>query len=75
MRAFAAVLLALSTAGQDVTPKNFDKLYATIKPHGDEVWWSQIPWTLDGPEARKRAAAEGKPILVWTMSGMPLGSS
>ena len=55
------------------TPDQFDKLRALIKPHADEDKWAEIPWMADLWEARQRAAALGKPILLWEMDGNPLG--
>jgi hypothetical protein len=54
-------------------PENFSKLMALIKPGQDEDKWTQIPWMSSLWQARKRAAAEGKPILLWEMDGHPLG--
>ena len=58
---------------EPIAPKQFDQIHALIKPHADEDRWTQIPWLSDLWEARKRAAAEGKPILLWEMDGHPLG--
>jgi len=55
------------------TPDQFDKLRALIKPHTGEDKWAEIPWTANLWEARQRAAALGKPILLWEMDGNPLG--
>ena len=55
------------------TPDQFDKLRALIKPHADEDKWTEIPWAANLWEARQRAAALGKPILLWEMDGNPLG--
>ena len=51
----------------------FDELHALIKPHPGEEKWTEIPWLSSLWDARKRAAAEGKPILLWEMDGHPLG--
>lgn len=52
---------------------SFEKLHALMKPQADEWKWAHVPWMSDLGEARKRAAAEGKPLYVWTMAGEPLG--
>jgi hypothetical protein len=44
-----------------------------VRPDPDEEKWSQIPWLSSLWEARKQAAVEGKPILLWEMDGHPLG--
>ena len=68
---FAAADVAPSS--QRVTTENFTRLQQLIKPGADEDKWSQIPWLTSLWQARKRAAAEGKPILLWEMDGHPLG--
>ena len=82
MRIFRVALLLLlfalasslpRLAAQELTSKNFDKLVELIKPTAAESSWSRIPWMLDLDAARRKAAAEGKPLFVWTMSGEPLG--
>ena len=49
----------------------FDKLRALIKPLPGG--FDDIPWMTDLCEAREKAAAEGKPLLVWVGDGHPLG--
>ena len=51
----------------------FRKLHSLIKPQTKEENWLRIPWLTSLWEARERAAAEGKPILLWEMDGHPLG--
>jgi hypothetical protein len=62
-----------SPAALSLTPANFARLQAQIKPEAGEDKWTQIPWLTSLWQARKRAAAEGKPILLWEMDGHPLG--
>ncbi len=57
---------------EPITPEEFQQLQRVIKPAPIEDKWAQIPWLTDLWEARRRAAAEGKPILVWEMDGHPL---
>lgn len=53
----------------------FIKLHTLIKPQPGELRFHEIPWLIDVWEARKKAAAEGKPILVWSgAGGAPLGT-
>ena len=54
-------------------PAKFRQLHALIKPKATEENWIQIPWRTGLWEARERAAAQGKPILLWEMDGHPLG--
>jgi hypothetical protein len=51
----------------------FDKLQTLIKPDRGEDQWARIPWVSDLWQARKIAAQQGKPILLWEMDGHPLG--
>ena len=57
-----------------LTPEQFNVLHKLIKPQPGELRFHEIPWLIDVWEARKKAAAEGKPILVWSgAGGSPLG--
>jgi hypothetical protein len=55
------------------TPEQFGRLLGLIKPQTDEDRWAAIPWLTSLWQARQRAAAEGKPLLLWEMDGHPLG--
>ncbi|MFO0808189.1 MAG: hypothetical protein U0746_06165 [Gemmataceae bacterium] len=63
----------LSRTAEPIKPEQFAKLQAIIKPGQDEDRWATIPWLTDLWQARKLAAREGKPILLWEMDGHPLG--
>lgn len=66
--------LAASAAGTEpITPEQFEKLHALIKPQPGEWRFAQVEWMPSVWEARKKAAEEGKPILIWFMAGEPLG--
>jgi hypothetical protein len=54
------------------TRLDFAKFQAFLRPRPEEEKWLQIPWLIDLWEARKKAAAEGKPILLWEMDGSPM---
>jgi hypothetical protein len=54
------------------TPENFTKFQAFLRPRPEEEKWLQIPWLTDLWQARKKAAAEGKPVLLWEMDGSPM---
>ncbi len=83
MKALANSLLActltwLATApgapaGEPIRPDQFGKLRTLIKPDPGEDRWARIPWVTDLTQARRLAAAQGKPILLWEMDGHPLG--
>jgi hypothetical protein len=78
----AAVLLPVAALAQvkdrprpaAIPADQFAKLHRLIKPQPGELRFHEIPWLIDVQEARKKAAAEGKPILVWSgAGGAPIG--
>jgi len=56
-----------------IDPARFDHLQALIKPPPAEQQWEAIPWGTSLWDARTKAAAAGKPIVLWEMDGHPLG--
>ena len=67
------VLIALLLSAAGVTADSFRELHTLIKPKASEESWARIPWMTSLWEARQKAAAQGKPILLWEMDGHPLG--
>ena len=67
------VVARFASAIEPISDQQFAKLHTLIKPAAGEEKWNDIPWMSSLWEARKRAAAEGKPILLWEMDGNPLG--
>ena len=65
--------LAYSHSSEPIKSEQFNKLHSIIKPNPDEEKFMQIPWMIDLWEARKKAASEDRPILLWEMDGHPLG--
>ena len=61
--------------GEPIRPDGFDALVRLILPDAErgETKWTEVAWMTDTLEARKKAAAEDKPVVVWTMSACPLG--
>lgn len=52
---------------------DFDRLLAEIKPQPGESPWREIPWLTNITEARQRAVAEDKPLVIFTAAdGSPL---
>lgn len=49
--------------------ETFDLLRKQIRPQPGESRWMEIPWLTDLHEARKKAAAEGKPIFLASGGG------
>ena len=72
----AAVVLGTASAvwaAAPITQEQFAKLRAVIPPAASEQKWTRIPWLTSLWEARRQAAEQGKPILLWEMDGHPLG--
>jgi len=61
----------------DLTPETFAKLHTLIRPHDHEWRHLKVQWLTDVAAARKKAAAEDKPILICYTGGAgynePLG--
>ena len=71
---WACLVVPLTTmAAEPIAPEQFERLHALIGPHAGEDKWAEIPWMTSLWQARQRAAAEGKPIMLWEMDGNPLG--
>ncbi len=47
----------------------FPQLHKQIKPQPGESRWMEVPWFLDLHEARQMAAAEGKPLFIYSSGG------
>jgi hypothetical protein len=58
---------------EPIAADQFARLHAQIKPDSGEDKWATIPWQTSLWQARRDAAAQGKPILLWEMDGHPLG--
>ena len=71
----AAILLCTAgptaIAQDDLVPEQFGKLRYLIRPQPGESRWRDVAWLTSLHEARVRAAAEGKPILLWSGGGAP----
>jgi hypothetical protein len=63
----------LVSAAPPLTDEDMARLTKTIRPMTGEDPFATIPWETNLWEARVKAAAEGKPILLWEMDGHPLG--
>lgn len=52
----------------------FESLMKAVKPHPGESPWRDIGWFTNVTEARRRAVAEDKPLVIFTAAdGSPLG--
>jgi len=52
-----------------LTAAEFEKLHRMIKRRPGESRWMEIDWYPSVWEARRKAAAEGKPLFTWAGSG------
>ena len=74
---FGVVVIAMGLAGvsaaepKGIAEKDFEGLHQLIKPGAGESRWQEIPWLTSIHEARQKAAAEGKPIILWSGGGAP----
>jgi len=78
MSARLATLLTLMSplaafAAEPITPAQYAKVRELVRPAADDEQWLQVPWRTSLWEARRDAARQGKPILLWEMDGHPLG--
>ena len=64
----------VSDAVTELTPAQFGKFHALLRPKAKEMRFEKIPWMFDLWEAREKAAAEGKPLLILGASGNPCGT-
>jgi hypothetical protein len=60
-----------SASVKTLSVTDFERLHRFVQPKAER--WAEIPWQTDLMEARRKAAAEKKPILMWIMDGHPLG--
>jgi hypothetical protein len=61
------------TAAPRIAPDDLGHLLAAIKPHQGESPWRQISWLTNVTEARRKAVAEDKPLVIFTAAdGSPL---
>jgi hypothetical protein len=56
---------------QAIADQDFANLAKLIKPGPGESRWQEIDWLTSIHDARVKAAAEGKPIVLWSGGGAP----
>lgn len=70
------VVTSLASAEDRIAPiaaEDFNPLLTAIKPQRGESPWREINWLTNVTEARRRAVAEDKPIVIFTAAdGSPL---
>ncbi|MFN0128900.1 MAG: hypothetical protein ACKV19_19690 [Verrucomicrobiales bacterium] len=51
-----------------------ESVLTAVKPRANESRWREIAWVTNITEARRRAVAEDKPLVIFTAAdGSPLG--
>ena len=84
LTAVAGLLLSSPLAGQapggpparakvELNDHNYADWRKHILPDTGELAWQQIPWATTFKDGIVAADATGKPLLLWTMNGHPLG--
>ena len=53
----------------DLRADTFQQLYQQIRPQAGESRWMDVDWLTDLHEARRKAAAEGKPLFINSSGG------
>ena len=67
------VLANTDDAVPRISPDDLEHLLAAIKPQKGESPWREIPWLTNVTEARRKAIAEDKPLVIFTAAdGSPL---
>ena len=78
LTATAALTRAPTASGQDaaevkdrgrLSAAEIEKLHQFLKPQPGESRWMEIDWNPNVWDARRKAAAEGKPLFLWAGSG------
>ncbi len=79
-RAAALLLAFASSVFAQAEPRigpipagDFERLFKEIRPQPGESPWREVPWLTSIRQARERAVAEDKPIVIFTAAdGSPL---
>lgn len=56
-----------------LTEREWPRLVDWLTPPEEELEWLEIGWAPTLAEGVRRAAQEGRPLLLWAMNGHPLG--
>ena len=60
-------------ATKTLPPATFKAIHAAVTPAGPGERWTEIPWQPNLVAARRVAARNNRPLLLWIMDGHPLG--
>lgn len=74
---FVAICASVAAANERVAKiaeEDFSELHTLVQPCPGESPWREINWLTNVTEARARAVAENKPLVIFTAAdGSPLG--
>jgi hypothetical protein len=62
-------VMVRATFGGPIPPEQFEYLHRLIKPQADESKWTRVTWLTNLDQARQRAVAQDKPLLLWRAGG------
>lgn len=61
----ALAIVAMAPRSEtDLRPDTFRHCFEKIRPQAGESRWREVAWLIDLHEARRKAAAEGKPLFI-----------
>ncbi|MEM7198639.1 MAG: hypothetical protein AAF628_00110 [Planctomycetota bacterium] len=66
------LLLAATAPAQQLDDRSFDEWRSYIRPAELEPW-RELPWRASLLDAVAEASERNRPVLLWAMSGHPLG--
>jgi hypothetical protein len=69
----ADAALELPATPGPLEARDWSRLVDWLTPPEEELEWLEIGWAPTLGEGVRRAALEGRPLLLWAMNGHPLG--
>ena len=73
MLALLASVLSLAPSSTALSPENYMQWVKFIQPTAEEQRYKEVGWRNEFWPAVLEAKQLGRPILLWTMNGHPLG--
>ncbi len=68
-----SILLALANQAVEPNAENYRQWLTFIQPDAKEQAYKEIDWRVKFWDGVTEAKELGRPILLWTMNGHPLG--
>ena len=69
----SAILLTLAQQAVEPNAQNFQEWLKFVQPDAQEQAYKEVDWRNHFWTAVQEAKGLGRPILLWTMNGHPLG--